>query len=112
MALLPAEKPALVEAVPDSYIAVLSDPKTQRPVLVATATRQDARLSVRAIDNAILVSDRSLELWAVPAKGGPRSLGLVGMSERARKVGGTLRITSRAGQGTRVLLTLPLDLTS
>src|SRR5256885_16710554 len=36
------------------------------------------------------------------------SLGLLGMSERARKVGGTLRITSRAGQGTRVLLTLPL----
>jgi len=30
------------------------------------------------------------------------------MSERARKLGGTLRITSRAGQGTRVLLTLPL----
>ena len=37
-----------------------------------------------------------------------RSLGLLGMSERARTVGGTLRITSRAGQGTRVLLTLPL----
>lgn len=36
-----------------------------------------------------------------------RSLGLLGMSERARKVGGSLRITSRAGQGTRVLLTLP-----
>jgi nitrate/nitrite-specific signal transduction histidine kinase len=30
------------------------------------------------------------------------------MSERARKVGGNLRITSRAGQGTRVLVTLPL----
>ena len=38
-----------------------------------------------------------------------RSLGLLGMSERARKLGGTLRITSRAGHGTRVLLTLPLD---
>ena len=37
-----------------------------------------------------------------------RSLGLLGMSERARKVGGTLRVTSRAGQGTRVLVTLPL----
>jgi len=38
-----------------------------------------------------------------------RSLGLIGMSERARKLRGTLRITSRAGQGTRVLLTLPLS---
>jgi signal transduction histidine kinase len=37
------------------------------------------------------------------------SLGLLGMSERARKLGGTLRITSRAGHGTRVLLTLPLE---
>jgi signal transduction histidine kinase len=36
-----------------------------------------------------------------------RSLGLLGMSERARKVGGRLRITSRAAQGTRVLLSLP-----
>ena len=77
VALLPAEKPASVEAIPPAYIAVLSDPKTQRPVLVATAARQDARLSLRTLDKAILVSDRSLELWAVPAKGGPRSLGLV-----------------------------------
>ena len=56
---------------------MLSDPKTQRAVLVATATRKETRLSVRALDPAILVSGRSLELWAVPRQGGPRSLGLV-----------------------------------
>lgn len=77
LTLLPAEKPAPEEAVPAAYIAVLSDPKTQRPVLVATAARHDARLSVRALDPAIVVSGRSLELWAVPSKGRPRSLGLV-----------------------------------
>ena len=38
-----------------------------------------------------------------------RSLGLLGMSERARKLGGTLRVTSRPGHGTRVLLMLPLN---
>jgi anti-sigma-K factor RskA len=75
--LLPAEKPAPAEAMPAAYIAVLSDPKTQRPVLVATAARKDARLSVRALDPAILVAGRSLELWAVPRQGGPKSLGLV-----------------------------------
>jgi anti-sigma-K factor RskA len=75
--LLPAEKPAPAEAMPAAYIAVLSDPKTQRPVLVAAAARQDARLSVRALDPAILVAGRSLELWAVPRKGVPKSLGLV-----------------------------------
>jgi len=31
------------------------------------------------------------------------------IDERARTQGGTLRITSRVGHGTRVLLTLPLD---
>ena len=36
------------------------------------------------------------------------SLGLLGMSERARKLGGTLRVTSRPGHGTRVLLVLPI----
>ena len=77
VALLPGERPQGPEAVPAAYIAVLSDPRTQRPVLVATAGRQEARLSVRTLDMAILVSDRSLELWAVPRQGGPRSLGLV-----------------------------------
>ena len=77
LVLLPAGKAPPPEALPASYIAVLSDPKTQRPVLIATALRQDERLSVRALDPAILVSDRSLELWALPRQGGPRSLGLV-----------------------------------
>ena len=38
-----------------------------------------------------------------------RPLGLLGMIERARKLGGSVRITSRAGHGTRVFLTLPLE---
>jgi anti-sigma-K factor RskA len=76
--LVPAVKPPPeVEAVPEAYIAVLSDPKTQRPVLIATAARHDSRLSVKALDPAILVSGRSLELWAIPRQGGPRSLGLL-----------------------------------
>lgn len=77
VALLPGVKAPPAEPVPAAYIAVLSDPKTQRPVLVATAARHDARLSIRALDPAILVPERSLELWAVPKDGGPRSLGLV-----------------------------------
>jgi anti-sigma-K factor RskA len=76
--LVPAVKPAPeVDTVPEAYIAVLSDAKTQRPVLIATAARQDARLSVKALDPAILVSGGSLELWAVPRQGAPRSLGLL-----------------------------------
>jgi len=41
------------------------------------------------------------------AVGDPRSLGLLGMSERASALGGYLEVTPGAGQGTRVTLRLP-----
>jgi len=37
----------------------------------------------------------------------PRSLGLLGMHERARSVGGVLRVSSQLGRGTTILVTLP-----
>jgi len=99
VALLPAGRPPPVEPTPAAYIAVLSDPRTQRPVLVATAARQDARLSVRTLDPAILVSGRSLELWAVPKQGGPKSLGLLDAEHATLKL---------AGDADRVLGDVPL----
>jgi PAS domain S-box-containing protein len=38
------------------------------------------------------------------------SPGLLGMHERARRIGGTLRITGETGRGTRVTISLPLPL--
>lgn len=38
-----------------------------------------------------------------------QSLGVLGMSERARSVGGTLRIRTRRGRGTMVFLSIPLE---
>lgn len=38
-----------------------------------------------------------------------RGLGLLGMSERAQLVGGELELESRAGHGTRIVLTMPTD---
>jgi anti-sigma-K factor RskA len=70
--------------VPASYIAVLSDPKTSQPVLVATAERGATVLRVSTLDPAIHVSGRSLELWALPQGGAPRSLGLISNEERFR----------------------------
>jgi anti-sigma-K factor RskA len=60
-----------------SYIAILTDPKTSHPVLVATAERGETMLRVNTLDPAIHVTGRSLELWALPRGGAPRSLGLV-----------------------------------
>jgi anti-sigma-K factor RskA len=99
VALLPADRSPPAEPNPAAYIAVLSDPRTQRPVLVATAARHDARLSVRALDPAILVAGRSLELWAVPERGSPKSLGVL-HAEHA-----TLKL---AGDADRILGNVPL----
>ena len=38
----------------------------------------------------------------------PRSFGLKGLQERARRAGGWLDISSRPGQGTSVIMSLPL----
>jgi anti-sigma-K factor RskA len=72
--LLPPQRAAL----PASYVAVLTDPKTHQPVLIATAERNATVLRVNTLDPAIHVSGRSLELWALPRGGAnPRSLGVV-----------------------------------
>jgi signal transduction histidine kinase len=81
---------ALTNAVRHSHASCIG-------TTVGTTPRQ--RLMLYVTDNGVGIPRNRLNA---------RSLGLLGMSERARTVGGTLRITSRAGQGTRVLLTLPL----
>ena len=48
-------------------------------------------------------------LTPAPAQGRPEiGSGLVSMRERAAIVGGSLEVTSTAGQGTRLTLTIPL----
>jgi anti-sigma-K factor RskA len=73
----------LQRGMPASYVAVLSDPKTARPVLVATAERKERVLRVNVLDPGIHVAGRSLELWALPQGGKPRSLGVVSSQERS-----------------------------
>lgn len=71
--LLPLQQPAQG----GEYVAVLSDPKTQKPVLLVSAGRRDATLRVKTLDPSIQPADASLEIWALPKDGKPRSLGLV-----------------------------------
>jgi len=83
----PAPAPVVVQFQPDepppSYLAVLSDPKTQKPMLLVSAGRKSDLLWVKTLDPAIHVADRSLELWAVPKSGAPISLGVVSVDEKA-----------------------------
>ena len=81
---------ALTNAVRHAHASCIS---------ITVGNTKRGRLMLYVSDNGVGIPQRRLNA---------RSLGLLGMSERARKLGGTLRITSRAGQGTRVLLTLPL----
>jgi len=74
--------PLLRDTTPAAYVAVLSDAKTNRAVLVATAGQADKVLRVNTLDPSIQVSGRSLELWALPRDGKPKSLGVIG-AERA-----------------------------
>jgi two-component system, NarL family, sensor histidine kinase UhpB len=71
-----------------------------KSVTTAAAIRQGRRLVLFISDDGVGIPPAVLH--------GTRSIGLLGMRERARAVGGTLRITSRRGGGTRVLLNLPL----
>lgn len=69
----------------------------------ARVTEGRGRLLMVIIDNGVGIAERQ-----TPTE---TSLGLLGMQERARSVGGTLRIRSRVGRGTLVGFYLPLDTT-
>jgi anti-sigma-K factor RskA len=66
-----------------SYLAVLEDPKTHKPVLLAMAARNSDSLMIKAVDERPIATDKDLQLWALPAGENPRSLGLVGASGKS-----------------------------
>ena len=82
----PAPQPVVVRLPSNemgaSYVAVLADPKTQKPMLIVSAGRSSNELWVKTLDPAAHVPDRSLELWALPAGQPPKSLGVVPRSEK------------------------------
>jgi anti-sigma-K factor RskA len=66
-----------------SMIAVLAGADA-RPVLIATADRAGHSLRVKALAPVAVAAGRALELWALPAGGNPRSLGLIAPSGSVR----------------------------
>ena len=82
----PAPQPVVIK-VPSSemaatYLAVLSDAKTQKPMLIVSAGRSSHDLWVKTLDPSIHLPDRSLELWALPPGQAPKSLGVIARSEK------------------------------
>lgn len=58
------------------HIASLIDDKA-RTALLLTADSAHQVLTVRLVENAPVAADKSLQLWAVPKAGAPRSLGVL-----------------------------------
>jgi anti-sigma-K factor RskA len=85
LALPPAPQPPIV-------VVMNPDPSAPAARFVASVSADGRALVLRPLDEFQPTAGRALELWAVPAQGAPRSLGLVA-----------------PGQATRVLRTRLLD---
>jgi anti-sigma-K factor RskA len=95
----------LRDTTPAAYVAVLSDAKTNRAVMVATAGQADKVLRVNTLDPSIQVAGRSLELWALPRDGKPKSLGVV----RAERAVLTLAASAEQSLGNVPALAISLE---
>lgn len=61
---------------PSSYVAMLSDDQA-KPVAFVSGDPLQHRMTIRLVAHQTVASDKSLELWAIPKQGAPRSLGLL-----------------------------------
>lgn len=59
-----------------SYVAMLTDDKSM-PVALATGDPLRQQVTIKLVSRQDVAADKSLQLWAVPKSGAPRSLGLL-----------------------------------
>ena len=82
-----------LQATPQiAYVAVLSDDKSAASMLVTFDSRNRG-LVLQRVGSYREAGDKSLQLWALPPSGGPRSLGVLGPDRvlRVNAVEGDLR---------------------
>jgi anti-sigma-K factor RskA len=91
-----------LQAAPQiEYVAVLSDDKAAASMLV-TFDPKNNKLTLQRVGAYREADDRSLQLWALPPSGGPRSLGVLGQDK-------LLRLTAAEGD-VREVPTLAISL--
>jgi anti-sigma-K factor RskA len=72
------ELSARLRATPEiQYVAVLADDKAAASLL-ATFDPKSKRLTLKRVGGFVAPADKSLQLWALPRTGGPKSLGVLG----------------------------------
>jgi signal transduction histidine kinase len=74
----------------------------------AGATRVEVKLDQRDDRLSLVIADNGKGIREGAAKS-PTSLGLLGIRERVRRLGGEVEVTRRRGGGTMVRLALPLE---
>ncbi|MBC7597623.1 MAG: anti-sigma factor, partial [Polaromonas sp.] len=80
---------AKLAATPEiRYVAVLADDKSAPSVLV-TYDPKHSQLQLKHVGEFQAIPDKSLQLWALPQAGGPRSLGVLGEGTVVRLPAGT-----------------------
>jgi anti-sigma-K factor RskA len=84
-------------------VATLTDPQAQ-PALLVKADTGKRLLQVHIVGGAPVPPDRSLQLWAIPKKGSPRSLGVLGTEGR-----GTFSLAPDAVGDDVVVLAISLE---
>jgi signal transduction histidine kinase len=96
--LQPAAEVALFRIVQEALTNVAHHSQARR--VDVSLARRDGYLEISVVDDGV-----GFELESAPHRG---SFGLVGMGERARLAGGSLVVSSRPGDGTSVVVRLPL----
>lgn len=77
-----------LQAAPQiQYVAVLSDDKSAASMLV-TFDPNSKKLTLQRVGSYQEAGDRSLQLWALPPTGGPKSLGVLGRDKLLRLTAG------------------------
>lgn len=83
-----AQLQAQLRVVPqEAYVAVLQDDKSTASMLVTFDPRNN-RLTLQRVGNYQEAADRSLQLWALPREGSPRSLGVLDRDKLLKLVAG------------------------
>ena len=91
-----------LQAMPQiAYVAVLADDKSNASMLV-TFDPKNNTLVLQRVGDYHEAGDKSLQLWALPPAGGPRSLGVLGQDR-------VLRLTAAEGE-VRQVPTLAISL--
>ena len=79
-----AQLQARLQSAPQiDYVAVLADDKSQASVLV-TFDPKTKRLTLQRVGGFQEAADRSLQLWALPGSGAPKSLGVLSTDKLLR----------------------------